>query len=84
MAEHYAPKFRRAAIIQLLMERGAMTCAEIVRATGWSRATLVHHLDILQERGKIYRYPKPVQVYSITPPPPLRTLAEIYDSLASY
>lgn len=84
MAEHYAPKYRRATIVRLLMERGAMTCAEIVRATGWSRPTLVHHLDILQANGRIYRHPKPLQVYSITPPPPLRTLAEIYDSLSSH
>ena len=84
MGDHYAPKMRRAAIIQLLMERGGMTCAELTRATGWSRATLVHHLDILQERGKIYRYPKPTLIYSITPPPTPKTLAEIYDSLSSH
>ncbi len=83
MAEHYAPKYRRATIIQLLMCCGAMTCAELVRATGWSRGTLVHHLDILQQQGRIYRHPKPMQLYSITPPRPLRTLAEIYDSLSS-
>jgi DNA-binding transcriptional ArsR family regulator len=83
MGSHYCAKERRKLIISLLMERGPMLASELVRATGYCRQTLVHHLDILVERGQIHRYPKPHQWYSICPPPARRTLAEIYDSLSS-
>lgn len=79
----YIPKERRSTLLRLLMEHGAMTAAELARATGWHRTTCLHHLDILMERGQIYRAPRPILLYSVHPPPPLRTLAEIYDSLSS-
>lgn len=79
----YRAKERRRMILDALAVDGAMTCAELAVATEQNRMTVWHHLCVLLDRGRIYRSEGPPILYSIHPPLPRRSLAEIYDSLAS-